>query len=276
MAYTLSIEPAKGRKGRTFRAHLFNYLTANSLWDCGANGKAHRPVYLAYAATDQEARAFTANLRTGRRAIVRNAYGGGDGTIEILKSSGHRFVFERRNGTTIVTAFLPELFELDPGLLGEEVSFVWAPPTWWVDREVRAPALEPFPADERRELVLAGHFAAFLDRRTPLPILSDPAFHRQLYRAARNESWFIEPAGYPLNPGRLFIYPDELVGLELAALIDVDHAAFEDFLRRETTTYYENEVPHGTHRIASCRRLLPDPATVGTQLSLFDLLERAA
>ena len=276
MAYTLTIAPAKGRKGRTFRAHLFNYLTANSLWDCGAVDKARRPVYLAYAATDQEARAFTANLRTGRRAIVRNVHGGTDGTIEVLKTSGHRFVFERRSGTTIVPAFLPELFELDPGLLGERVSFVWAPPTWWVEREVASPALAPFPEAERRELVLAGHFAAFLDRRTPLPILSDPVFHRRLYRAARAQPWFVEPDGSPRNRGRLFVYPDELVGLELAALVDVDHAAFEDFLRRETTTYYENEVPHGPHRIASRRRLLPDPAAAGTQLSLLDLLECAA
>jgi len=276
MAYTLTIEPAKGRKGRTFRAHLFNYLTADSLWEGGAAGKSHRPVYLTYAGTDQEVRAFTANLRTGRRAVVRDAYGHGDGTIEILKSSGHRFVFERSNGTTIVTAFLPELFELDPGLLGERVSFVWAPPTWWVERQVEASALEPFAAEERRELVLAGHFAAFLDRRTPLPILSDPAFHRRLYRAAKAEPWFVEPEGYRHCRGRLFACPDELVGLELAALVDVDHATFEDFLRRETTTYYLSEVPHGTDRIASCRRLLPDPVAAGTQLSLLDLLADAA
>ena len=276
MPYTLTIAPKKGAKGRTFRAFLLSYLTANSLWDCGSTDKAKRPVYLAFAATDQEARAFTANLRTGRRAVVGNAYGHDEGAIEVLKTSGHRFVFQRRGGATIVTAFLPELFELDPGLLGERVSFIWAPPTWWVERQVAASALAPFPEAERRELVLAGSFAAFLDRRTPLPILSDPAFHRRLYHAAQEQLWFVRPSGYRLNPGRLFAYPDELAGLELAALVDVDHATFEDFLRRETTTYFENEVPHGTHRIASRCRLLPDPVAPARQLSLFDLLQEAA
>jgi hypothetical protein len=179
MAYTLTIAPRKGAKGRSFRAFLFNYLTANALWDCGTTDKASRPVYLAFAATDQEARAFTANLRTGRRAVVGNDYGHEEGAIEVLKTSGHRFVFQRRGGTTIVTAFLPELFELDPGLLGERVSFVWAPPTWWVERQVASGALRGFPEEERRELVLAGSV------REALGLPPEPRAALRLSRRAR-------------------------------------------------------------------------------------------
>ena len=283
MTYTLTIEPKKTRrgrvrKGRTFTAHLLSYLTANASWDSGS-GDAHRPVYLSYATTDQEARAFTANLRTGRPAVVRNEYGHDKQRLEILKSSPHRFAFQRLNGTSIVTAFLPDLFELDPGLLHERITFVFAPPTWWTERQLEAPALAAFADDERRELVMAAYFAAYLDRRTPLPIINDAVFHRQLFRAAQDEPWFRRPSGNRYGPGFLYLFPEDVdpVGLETAALVDVRHDDFEVFLRNQTTLYYRNEVPrHGTDRIPGCRRLLPHPSAAPRQLSLFDLLDRAA
>ena len=107
MTYTVSIEPKKGRKGRTFSAYLLNYVTADSAWECGSSDP-KRPVYLAYTTSEREAHAFTANLRTGRRAVVRNAYGHEEAKIEFLRSSGHRFVTarSRRSGSAIVTVYL--------------------------------------------------------------------------------------------------------------------------------------------------------------------------
>lgn len=273
MTYKLSIEPKKGRKGRVFQSFLLNYVTADFAWDCGSSSTS-RPVYLAYTASDREAQAFTANLRTGRAAFVKNEYGHGDTKIEFLKTSGHRFVTRRcpRSGGALVTAYLPELFELDPGLVGERVRFVFAPASWWVEREVEAPPLRSFPPDERRELVVAASFAAFLDRRTPLPILNDPRFHRQLYLAARGEPWFRQPSGSQYRPGPLFVYPGELAGLELVALVDVDHETFETFLVSQTLTYFRTEVHHGKTRIPGRRRLLSDAPAAPLQLGLFDHL----
>ena len=276
MTYTISIEPKKGKKGRVFRAFLLNYVTADHAWDCGSS-ETSRPVYVAYTASEQEVQAFTANLRTGRRAVVRNEYGHDQAKVELLKTAGHRFAVQRANGAAIVTAYLPELFTLDPGLVPERIAFLLTPPAWWVDRQVDAPPLRRFPVEERRELVIAGYFAAYLDRRTPQPIINDPTFHRQLYRAAQEQPWFARPSGSTHKPGAVFVYPEEAVGLELVALVDVSHATFEQFLRAETTTYYRNEVPnHGTTRIASRRRLLPDPPPAGVQLGLFDHLDVAA
>ena len=130
MTYTISIEPKKGKKGRVFRAFLLNYVTADRAWDCGSNG-ASRPVYVAYTASEQEVQAFTANLRTGRRAVVRNEYGHDQAKVELLKTAGHRFTVQRAGGAAIVTAFLPDLFTLDPGLVPERITFLLTPPAWW-------------------------------------------------------------------------------------------------------------------------------------------------
>ena len=43
MTYTLSIEPVKGRKGRTFTAYLLNFVTADNAWESGS-GDLERPV----------------------------------------------------------------------------------------------------------------------------------------------------------------------------------------------------------------------------------------
>jgi len=272
MTYTISIEPKKGSKGRTFSAYLFNTITADSAWESGS-GDLTRPVYLAFTTSEREAHAFTANLRSGRRAVVRNAYGHEEAKIEILKSSGHRFVTERcrRSGSALVTVYLPSLFELDPGLLDPHIRFVFAPASWWIERELASPALESFPPEEAREFVVAAAFAAFLDRRTSLPIINDPRFHRQLYRAAKEERWWHEPASQTYGHAILRVFPQEIVGLEQVALVNLDHDTFESFLRRQTSIFYRT--------VESVSRALPriaPPPARSLQLSLFDLPGAAA
>lgn len=267
MTYTISIEPKKGKKGRTFSAYLLNYLTADTAWECGSSDP-RRPVYLAFTASDREAHAFTANLRTGRRAVVRNVYGHEQGKIEFLRSSAHRFVTarSRRSGGAIVTVYLPSLFELDPGLIDPTIRFLFAPASWWVDRELSSPALRSFPQEEARELVVAASFAAYLDRRTSLPIINDPRFHRQLWRAAKREVWWHEPERSTYGHATFRVFPEEIHGLEHVGLVSVDHPAFESFLRRETSIFYKTIEP----AVRPLPRIAPPPPRA-RQLSLFDL-----
>ena len=79
----------KGRavKSRRFQASLLTYLTCDPLWDLGHAGKALRPIWITYVASHEMARAFTANLRGGRKAEVS---GFGDDVLEVPKERARR------------------------------------------------------------------------------------------------------------------------------------------------------------------------------------------
>lgn len=276
----LKIEPTAGRRGRTFSVALLNYITADSLWPLGYGGDRdiHRPVYLSYAGTEQEVTAFTANLRTGRKAKIYSEYDHHTAyAVEIPKSAGFRFVPQRLSeGALAMTAYLPELWRLEPEVLPERISFLFAPPTWWVDAQ--APRLKLAHGggpNAQRNAAVASYFAAFLDRRSPLPIINETAFHLRLWRAAAEEDWLIEPRGYQGNRGKLFVYPDradkerppQLAGLELVRLVHVEQQAFEQFLGRQVELYRKEEVAERPKRAAVPRLHAPNRAF---QLGLFD------
>ena len=61
--------------------------------------------------------------------------------VELLKSTGYRFLWQRLTGgpdgpQALVTAYLPDLFILNPGLIDPAgVAFLALTPTWWAERE---------------------------------------------------------------------------------------------------------------------------------------------
>lgn len=224
----------KSRRGSTktrrFRGSLLGYLTADRLWDLGAGSDgALRPVWLACFATVGEYRALTANLRAGRTAEVD-----GGPSLQVPRSSSHRWVSQPVPGGVVTAAYLPELFHLEPPVpfTEEGVGFVMAPARSWVERE--AEALRPELGEDAEDGARAALFVAYLDRRTPLPLLRDLEFHLELYRAALDEPWLERvAAGSSQRSFGLF-----RSGLDEPAVCSVDLPALEGFLRDQTSRFH--------------------------------------
>ncbi len=257
---------SKGRvvKSRRFCATLLTYLTADPLWPLGQAGQALRPVWITYAATHEMGRAFTANFRGGRKAEI--SHGTGE-ALELPRSAPHRWLSQRtESGATVTTAYLGELFELDPGELKERIAFVFMPPAAWLDRQ--AQVLEPEYSDRAGDVARAALFAAFLDRRSPLPLVHDLRFHLQLYSAALEAPWTQAPRTLRHGEGDLWALVPGACGLEEPRLVSVSHSDFEAFLKTQTAHYFQKEIAHGTHRFRPDRRLLPYPQRPPRQLRL--------
>lgn len=251
-------------KSRRFQATLLTYLTADKLWTLGQAGRALRPVWITYAATHEMSRAFTANLRGGRKAKARRD---GDEVLELPKSAPHRWLTQRlEGGATVTTAYLGELFELDPGEPVERIAFVLMPPRRWLERQ--AELLEPEFRAAALDAARAALFAAFLDRRSPLPLVHDLRFQLQLYRAALEAPWTQEPRPHRYGEGDLWAASPAACGLDEPRLFDVSHREFEDFLKAQTAQYFHKEIARGTHRFRPDRRLLPYPQRPPRQLRL--------
>jgi hypothetical protein len=274
---TLRVHSTKdGKKSRAFSTALVGYVGAPSFWKFGyGDAYTQRPVLLMYCGTDQEIRAFTANLRTGRKVEVIGKGGGGHDTeltkLEIPKSAGFKFVVQQvGDGLQIATAFLPELWLLDPGLIDpEEIAFLCAPPTWWTDAQIALVA-DRMTLDESnrfgREAAVAAYVCAFIDRRSTLPMVNDLGFHLSLYRKALEGGWLMvsEPNG------EMEMYPHAgIPGLEQVLACRISHDDFETFLRELAREFYAEEIERGKDRIPSPGGLLQNATPPAGQLSLF-------
>ncbi len=180
----------EGQKTRIFHADLLTVVAAPGLaWEFGSTSRDNtlRPVLLAYAATDQQARAFTANLRAGRPAI-HDERGIGTLRIEIPRSAGFRYETFASDGGTLTFAYLPGAFSQQPAAAEQDaIRFLCMPPTWWVERE--AATLSELGPDAR-EAALAARARTWCPcrRATPPPFatastrvrgrLPDPASRR--------------------------------------------------------------------------------------------------
>ncbi|MCP4870581.1 MAG: hypothetical protein GY898_17900, partial [Proteobacteria bacterium] len=243
------------QKSRRFSVTGLGFLTADWLWELGHSEKTQRPVWIAYAGPVEACRAFTANFRGGRKA-------GGESwrPLEIPKKSPHRWVHQRRGETQVTVAYIPELFDLDPGLPPDDITFLFAPPTWWLDEQ--AAVLADDFGDQARDVARAALFVAFVDRRSPLPLVQDLRFHLQLYTAALEEDWTLSPEfrgafqAERLGP----------CGLDEPLLCRVGHPTFQDFLTDQTNAYFEKEIRHGQNRFRPDRRVLPYPDRAPAQL----------
>lgn len=202
-------------KSRRFKAELIAYVEADGLWKGGEASTQHiRPVWLMVAGTDQEMPAFAANLRAGRKAelVKDHANSSSSATcLELLRSAGYRYTWQYLSldnlRCAVLTAYLPELCQFDPGLVDPAlVAFVMLPPRWWVEEQratlVADTALcaellahadrlglthttrwgHVFNPDEVLALApVATLFAGYLDRRTSKPLPPDAAFALHLY-----------------------------------------------------------------------------------------------
>lgn len=187
---------AQKGKGRAFTGTCLANVEADSLWPGGlTDTKSERPVWAMFVGSEKELRPFIANLRLGRQASIvgeRSYYRKKDPTIEFLKTAGYRFTWQREGSDAIVTAYLPDLFNLDPGMVDPKgVQFVLLPSAEWVARQtidpgpivdhIRSMGELPMGVEFFEGLVpIAYLFAAYLDRRTRCPLLADGRFYMQL------------------------------------------------------------------------------------------------
>ena len=237
------------RKGRRFQAHLVGYLAGDGLWDAGESGKRIRPLWISLFASAQAMAPFVANFRTGHPAGTQTD------AFEVLKTAGHRWTTQAVPGGVVSTGYLPELFALTPTTSQEQgVSFVLAPPSWWLDAQEAELAEEL--GEEARETARAAFFAAFLDRRTNLPILRDLRFHLRLYRAALAEEW-LWPPREPCYRSYAFRGTGfDQAGLELPLACHVSRPRLDAFLTEQTRLF--GDLTDGSTRLPADRRLLPD------------------
>ncbi len=251
----------KGRKTRSFAVRLLGYLTADRLWDAPAAGPAVHPVWIAYFGTDGESGPFTANFRVGREARTRNE------RFRIPKKAAHRWTAAKVPGGVVTVGYLPELFHLEPPgpFVDREVRFVLAPARGWLAEQAEALAAEL--GEDAPDAARAALFAAYLDRRTPLPLLRDLRFHLRLYRAALEQPWVLRP-GESRTYAPLYAAGVEAAGLDHPLAVSASQEALAEFLVEQTTLYHREEARHGTTRFAADRRLLPCPATAPVQLRL--------
>jgi hypothetical protein len=248
----------KRAKSRSFEARLLGYLTADGWWVCEAEHHGIHPVWLSYFGSEQEVRAVTANLRAGKLAEV------GTTKLEMPRSAGFRWQAEAVAGGVVVTAWLPWLFALDAvGGSQTQVRFVFAPPRWWLDRQA-ASLVESFGA-EAREAARAALFAAYLDRRTEVPILPDLRFRLRLYRAALEEPWLTQSTAGSYKSSDLRCLDLTQQGLEEPVAVNATSAAIEAFVSLQTQLFLEEEHIHGTTGSASSGRLLPSTEAVALQ-----------
>ncbi len=247
-------------KSRSFRATLLSYVVADTIWELGAaSGTARRPVWISYVAPNEQARAFTANLRQGTRASAANH------TLQIPKTAPLSWRVEPQpGGVTITTGFLRDAFAIDPGMTPDRIQFVLMPPSRWV--EDQAQRLTQTFQDDARDVVLASLFAAYLDRRTPMPILNHPEFHLDLYRSAVEMNLFATTQANGYSPFYPYAAPD--AGLVPARLLQLEHNDFVAFLKSRIAAFFAEEIARGKTRIHRTRRLLPDAGSTHSQLCL--------
>lgn len=203
MQHELIIAPQTEGKSRSFRATLLASVEADSVWEGGQTATDNqRPVWAMFASSENELRPFVANLVSGRKAAyVRQDSRWSrkkDDRLEILRSAGFKSHWQREAEGSIATVLLPDLFQIDPGMVDPKgASFILLPTKASLAEHTIdvAPSVQhmkrfEYPVDDARvaELVpMAYHFCTWLDRRTRQPIYADGRFYMQLMLACLHE-----------------------------------------------------------------------------------------
>ena len=260
----------RSRKGRAFRGYELASVRADRLWSGGETdtGEIERPVWVMFAAGDQEIRPFIANVAAGRKAALvepRGDINRGKG-LELLRSAGYRFTFQREAEGVIATACIPELFAIDPGMIDPAgVRFVLLPSAEWamaqeidtnaIVRHVQRLTPRP-PLDDAQVASLAATaflFAAYLDRRTRAPLPADGRFYVQLLLACLRDgvaSWTSplerhrrDERRWGINPKLQFFERGTTgVGLLPGLAVSTSHETLERLLAAQVSKFFGNAV----------------------------------
>jgi hypothetical protein len=278
MSLDLTISTEAGSKGRSFKGSLLASIDADRLWEGGngADPMLRRPVYAVVGSSEQQSKTLLANLRTGRKAElgVVESHRKAPLRMELLRSAGYRFVQQRCPSGVVIVAYLPDLFEIDPGMVDpKQITFVLAPSREWVSQDAMSPAVvadavahglslgvdvcenwrdDDAPAIEARLADwarLAPLFAAYIDRRTRAPLIPSVAFQLQLFVACLDKGFatlstpphtsrFKRDAPFGMNVAMGYREHDvEEIGHLPGVAFRATHEDFEPFLAEQAALY---------------------------------------
>lgn len=249
-------------KGRAFHALCLAAIEADTLWDGGQTSTdTMRPVWAMFAGSEQELRPFMANVTTGRKVMIQGS-SRKEERMEFLRSAGYRVAWQREAEGSIATVFLPEIFELDPGMVDVKGAAFVVLPTESLLRSQRiettraivqhALKFKPPVTPEKLEALvpMAFLFCAYLDRRTRCPILSDERFYLQFMLACLHTGlaswpgddsyrWRDETQNWGRHGKRLVQHWTEKVGIGDGIAFHADHAQIEELLASQTTRFFQ-------------------------------------
>lgn len=211
-----------------------------------------------FGGSDIELRSFIANLQMGKKAhFASSGYSRSSDRIEMLKSAGYMYTWQRNaEGLSIATVFLPDLFRLDPGMVDPlGVNFIVLPTEAWIRSQKIVDAQSIVRHAKRTEVPLSDQqlealvpvaflFAAYLDRRTQAPLLSDGRFYLQLLLASLKiglaswpQEYYHEEFG--INRRMAFKVTDaESVGLARGIAFSSTHNQVETLLAEEVQRFF--------------------------------------
>lgn len=269
----IEVENKNTGKGRVFQGSLVGYITCGQLWPQSSDNV--RPVMLTVACSEAQSRPFVANLLTGRKATTPKSGSSKPSiTVECLKSAGYLFSAQRFDGIVVTTAYLPQFFTMDPGMVDPSgIEFILAPPTTWCEEHLttlpdagaladhvvktrKANKKLPAKSAVSRETIaslapLASLTMAYLDRRTRAPLLQDPRFHLQLLVAMVDTSMALFPADSPrgnshrdsewgtATGGWFYVHNAENLKVGPCLVVKTGHARFQELLGEEVRRYYQ-------------------------------------
>jgi hypothetical protein len=259
---------SKDGKSRRFGASCLAVVEADMLWTPAQGSETMRPLWAMFVASEEALRPFVANLSLGRKAQFGDGSRRKSDRLELLKSAGYKFTWQKEAEGSIVTAFLPEFFLLDPGMVDPKgAHFVLLPSVAWLRdqqdkigaEKTRAAALyvatvtkeDSDPSEELLDTfeayaTLAYLFAAYLDRRTRCPIPADGRFYLQLLMACLREGLASWPDGRSYN--QVFGEHEHFqfraqgtddVGLLRPIAFSAMHEDIERILASEVTIFFE-------------------------------------
>jgi hypothetical protein len=257
------IEPKEEGKGRTFFSTCLATVECDNLWEGGQTSTdTVRPVWAMFAGSEQELRPFIANVTLGKKILIggdRNAYRRKEDRMEFLKSTGYQTVWQREPEGSVVTVFLPDLFQLDPGMVDPSgAAFIILPPTAWAaSQKIEAEpildhvmSLEPnleacIKRDDLAQLVpLSFLFGAYLDRRTRCPLVSDGRFYLQLMLACLDKglaSWSGDGYSRRFGVHARFRFTEEgtaRIGLDQGLAFQASHESIESVLSQQVELFF--------------------------------------
>jgi hypothetical protein len=193
--------------------------------------------------------------------MLPNARGRRAEGIEVLRSSGYRYLWQREAEGALVTVYLPSLLSLDPGMVDPSgARFVVLPSSDWA-RAQRVDAASMLAhavslgfdvekLDPQTVGAVALLFAAYLDRRTRAPLLADPRFYMQLMLACLRDglaSWSVDRYGpswgrEEFGRHQRLKFREEgtaRAGLLPGIAFHADHPTIEELLSREVERFFE-------------------------------------
>lgn len=273
----LLIQSDDGAKGRSFRAELLAYATANALWEPAQGADTVRPIFAMLGCADAEAAPVVANIRLGRKAKMwESKYGTPRETndvFEFLKSAKYTIASQRHPEGVIVTLYQHDLIRHDVAMVDPNgVEFVLLPDESWLapeqpDAEAHVKSwlsrqepgkYNPMPSDEQVRYIgrVCFLWAKQIFARAKGPIPKDARFFAQALTAMLGAGLASFSAEKSYGWNRTFGEHSRLgfttwgldrVKMAPGIAVKATHAEIEALLAEQVSQFYQmTEVCRGT------------------------------